>query len=126
MSSVAHLSQDSSLRGVEIEKKSPEEVVVQHQLLPRARRHVSARAAAGQRNVFHPVPGYPGASARRNVAQTFVVARRHIVYGLRDATAGLLRRRVRVIRALQIHVSDAAAPAEDVRHAFHNTGLSAA
>lgn len=118
----AHLSQNSSLRGVEVEKETPEKVLVLHQLLPRSRRDVTTGTATSQRDVLHPVPGYP-ASARSDIVQALVIARWYIVDGLRGASAGLLRRRVRIVRALQIHVSDAAAAAEDVRHTLHDASL---
>jgi len=122
-----YLSQGLSLGGVEVQEESAEEVVVQHQLFPRHRPPVAARSSARQRHGhLHSVSGYPG-SARSDVVQAFlIVGRRHIVDGLRGTPVGLLRHRVRIIRALQIHVSDAAAAAaEDVRHAFHDAGLPA-
>jgi len=125
--SSTHLSQGLSLRGVEVQEESAEEVVVQHQLLPRHRSSVAARSSARQRHShLHSVSGYPG-SVRSDVVQAFlIVGRRHIVDGLRGTPVGLLRHRVRIVRALQIHISDAAAAtAEDVRHAFHDAGLPA-
>lgn len=121
----AHLSQDPSFCGVEVEKITPEKILIQHQLFPRGRRDVAARTAARQRDVLHSVPGYP-ASARGDIVQALIVARRYVVDGLRGAPAGLLRRCIRIIRALQIHVGDTAAAAEDVRHALHDASLPAA
>lgn len=101
MSSAAYLSQNPSLCRAEIEKKPAEEIVILHQLLPRNRWHVPPGSSAGQRYVhLYSVPGYPG-SAWGDIIQAFlIVARRYVVNSLRDTSAGLFGRRVRIIRAL--------------------------
>lgn len=98
---IMYLSQDSSFRGAEIEKKISEKNVILHQLLPRGWWHVAARSTAGQRNGhFHSVSRYP-ASTRGNIVQAFfVVARWDVVNGLYGASTRFLRCCVRVIRTL--------------------------
>lgn len=122
-----HLSQNSSFRSVKVEKKSSKEVIVLYQLFPRNRWHVTASSSTGQGNGYlHPISGYP-TSARGDVIQAFlIVACWYVVNGLCGTSTGLFGRRIRIIRALQIHVSDTTtASAEDVCHAFHDAGLAA-
>lgn len=122
--SVAYLSQNSSFRSVKVEEKSSKEIVILHQLFPRDRSSITTCSPAGQGNIFHPVPRYP-VSARSNVVQAFIIARRYVVNGLRGASTGFVGR-IRIIWALQIHVSDTTVAAEDIRHTLHDTGLSTA
>lgn len=118
-----HLCQDPPLDRVEVEEEFAEELVVLHQLLPRGRRRVSPGPSAGQGYVLRSVPCYPG-PARRAVAQTLIIGRRHVAHRPGHAPARLFRGYVRIVRALQIRVGHPAASAEYVRNAFHDAALS--
>lgn len=124
--SVTHLSQDSSFRSVKVEKKSPKEIIILYQLFPRSRWYVAAGSSTGQGNGYLcPVSGYPS-SARGDVIHAFLIVARWHIDGLCGTSAGFLGSRVCIIRALQIHVSNATtAAAEDIRYAFHDAGLAA-